>query len=282
VPELPEVEVLVRHLRPLVVGKRVRAVKVLRERVIRPTSVKALELALAGATFTRLERRGKYLLFELKRREETIKLLGHLGMTGRMYLVPKSARLPKHVPILLDLGREQFVFEDTRYFGRFTLDLSCVENLGPEPLSDGFTPQAFYAALRRSKQPVKVKLLDQRLVAGVGNIYASEALWRARIAPRMPSHRITKAQAKALQQAIRDVLNRAIKFGSTVPLNYAEGKKGEKLFYFGQSADASGFYQERLQVYDRVRKPCPRCGTPIKRITQAGRSTFFCAKCVSR
>jgi formamidopyrimidine-DNA glycosylase len=125
---------------------------------------------------------------------------------------------------------------------------------------------------------VKVKLLDQSLVAGVGNIYASEALFLAGISPRRPANRLTRPQIKKLWQAIRKVLNRAIKFGSTVPLRF-HGEESDGLFYYGSAAGEKDFYTERLQVYDRRGKPCFVCQTPIKRMVQAARSTFFCPRC---
>jgi len=279
-PELPEVEVLARHLRPLLRGKIIRAVDVRREKVLRPTSLREFQRALAGAKFTGLSRRGKYLLFQLRPKtgDESITLLGHLGMTGRMFLLKQNEQLPKHAVVIFDLGRENFVYEDTRYFGRMTLDVSPVENLGLEPLEPHFSIKVLAAHLKRSRQPVKVKLLDQSLVAGVGNIYASEALFRAKISPKLPAKKLTLAQTKKLWRAIRDVLAEAIRFGSTVQLKFADGKS-DGLFYFGRAPGTPDFYEERLQVYDRAGKPCANCRYPIKRIVQAARSTFYCPHC---
>jgi len=264
-------------------GKTIRHAQVFRERVIRPTPLKSLCRKLSGAKFIELERRGKYLVFSLEAANGgDFKVMGHLGMTGRMYLLPEQAKLPKHASVVLDLGPECFVFEDTRYFGRWTLDMSPIERLGPEPLSSGFDSEYLHDALQRSSQPIKVKLLDQRLVAGVGNIYASEALFRARISPRTAARRLKRSQIHQLWKSVREVLNEAIRFGSTVPLNYGAKGDGDKLFYFGQAADASEFSTERLLVYDRLKQPCKRCGKTIKRITQAGRSTFFCPQCQHR
>ena len=279
-PELPEVEVLARHLAPLLRGKTIRAVKVLRAKVIRPTSVKELEEKLIGAKFTHLHRRGKYLLFEAKRSGAgQITCLGHLGMTGRMFLQPKSAALPKHTALVLDLGRLCFVYEDTRYFGRFTLDTASVEALGPEPVSEAFNADSFAMELKRSAQPIKVKLLDQSLVAGIGNIYASEALFRARISPRRKARSLKRDEVQRLHHEIRVVLQEAIDCGSTIPLDFAGEASKDRLFYFGTSAESSEFYEERLQVYDRSDKPCVNCKSPVKRIVQAARSTFYCPKC---
>ena len=277
-PELPEVEVLARHLRPLLRGKIIRGVNVRRKKVLRPTSLRQFQKALTGAKFKDLSRRGKYLLFELEKPGRKILLLGHLGMTGKMFLALKRGNLPKHTAVVFDFGRTNFIYEDTRYFGRMTLDLSAVEKLGPEPLTKNFLAARFAENLKRSRQPVKVKLLDQSLVAGIGNIYASEALFRARISPKLPANRLSLAQVKQLHRAIRDVLTVAIKFGSTVPLKFLSGKS-DGLFYFGRADDAPDFHEERLCVYDRAGKKCLNCKSEIKRIVQAARSTFFCPHC---
>jgi formamidopyrimidine-DNA glycosylase len=171
-PELPEVEVLVRHLRPLMVGRKIRGVEVRRTKVLHPTAPIVLKRQLEGATFQSLERRGKYLLFTLQpaRGRQPVQLVGHLGMTGRMFVTTAKAPLPKHTAVVLDFGRQRFVYEDQRYFGRFTLDLRSVAKLGPEPLSLEFSADYLQRELKRSRQRIKVKLLDQTLVAGVGNI----------------------------------------------------------------------------------------------------------------
>lgn len=279
-PELPEVEILARHLAPLLLGKTIRAVEVRRAKILHPTSVRQLAAKLTGAKFLHLRRRGKYLLFDLKKKGAgQFTCLGHLGMTGRMFLQPHAAALPKHAALVLDLGRLRFVYEDTRYFGRFTLETSAVESLGPEPLSADFTVDGFALALKRSAQPVKVKLLDQCLVAGVGNIYASEALFRAKISPRRAARSLKRTQVERLHAQIRVALQEAIDCGSTIPLDFAGEKTKDRLFYFGRAANAPDYYEERLVVYDRKGKPCPNCKTPIKRIIQAARSTFYCSKC---
>ena len=279
-PELPEVEILVRHLRPLIRGKTIRGVDVRRAKVLAPTSPRQFRQTLLGAKFTGLSRRGKYLLFQLRPKTggKPLMLLGHLGMTGRMYLARKSEPLPRHAAVVLDLGRENFVYEDTRYFGRLTLDLTAVEKLGPEPLAGDFDQSAFWRALKRSRQAIKVRLLDQTLVAGIGNIYASEVLFRARLSPRWPACKLTAVQVTRLRRAIREVLAGAIQRGSTVPLNFG-GNSSDGLFYFGRAPGAPDYYEERLRVYDRAGWPCPRCNGLIRRILQAGRSTFYCPHC---
>ena len=279
-PELPEVEILARHLRPLLHGRTIRAVEVFRPKVLAPTPVPRFQAVLRGATFLDLTRRGKYLLFTLRARgsRAPFSLLGHLGMTGRMFLTPKGRPLPKHAAVVLDLGRNRFVYEDPRYFGRLTLDVRPVARLGPEPMAEAFTSELLAGALKRSRQAIKVKLLDQSLVAGIGNIYASESLFRAGLSPRRPANRLSRAQVEKLWQAIREVLTTAIECGSTIPLNF-ETHPSDRLFYYGSAAGAADFYTERLGIYDRAGQPCGSCGTLIKRIVQAARSTFFCPHC---
>jgi formamidopyrimidine-DNA glycosylase len=279
-PELPEVEVLAQYLRPLLRGKTIQDVTVRRSKVLRPTPPREFRRILAGATFTGLARRGKYLRFQLQGRHagQPVTLLGHLGMTGRMFLADKRERLPTHAAVVFDLGRQNFIYEDTRYFGRLTLDDSALDKLGPEPLSRDFQPVKFARVLKRSRQAIKVKLLDQAVVAGIGNIYASEALFRARLSPEREANRLTPEQVQRLWRAVRRVLAEAIRCGSTVPLNFgADGR--DEFFYFGRSPDTPDFYEERLRVYDREGRPCPNCRRLIRRITQGARSTFYCAHC---
>jgi len=279
-PELPEVEVLVRHLAPLVKNRTVRRVIVRRPKIVLPSTQEQIARKLRGATFVGLMRRGKYLLFEMRgSKGQSFPLVGHLGMTGRMYLEPEKNPLPKHAAVVMELGGENFIFEDTRYFGRMTLDDSAIAALGPEPLGEAFTAEYFANALRGSSQAIKVKLLDQQVIAGVGNIYASEALFRAGISPRVAAGRLKAAQIARLRETIRETLQDAIDRGSTIPLNYSGERVRDGLFYFGSAPNAGDFYEERLQVYDREGKPCRTCKTSVKRIVQGARSTFYCPKC---
>ena len=280
-PELPEVEVLVRHLSPLLRDQVICGVSVRRTRVLRPTSEAKLRRALVGSSFVNLTRRGKYLLFTLRpaRSRETFPLLGHLGMAGRMYLLPANAALPKHAAVVLRLARGQFVFEDPRYFGRLTLDASAVSALGPEPLDEHFTAHGLRDALRRSHQPLKVKLLDQSLIAGLGNIYASETLFRARLSPRRRADQLSPEQAQCLWRSLRQVLREAIARGSTVRLHWGPGDGQNSLFYYGAAEAESDHDRECLRVYDRAGLACLRCGTAIRRIVQGARSTFYCPRC---
>ncbi|OQB92065.1 MAG: Formamidopyrimidine-DNA glycosylase [Verrucomicrobia bacterium ADurb.Bin118] len=279
-PELPEVEVLVRHLAPLVRGRTIHDVTVRRARVLRPTSPTTLRRTLRKARILNVSRRAKYLVFDL--RPGTIRkpfcLVAHLGMTGRIYLAPKSRPLPKHAAVVIDLGRENLIYEDPRYFGRFMLDAAPLQRLGPEPLAADFSLASWQAALRRSTQAIKVKLLDQSLIAGIGNIYASEALHWAAISPRRAARSLSRSEAARLRRGIRQVLRTAIRFGSTVPLRFESGHAGQ-LFYYGRDPGAPDYYTERLRVYDRQGQPCHRCGGLIRRLTQAGRSTYWCPGC---
>ena len=278
-PELPEVEVLVRHLAPALRNRKIKSVDVRRSRIISPSTVPQFSAKLRDARFLELTRRGKYLLFELRGPDrKKFTLVGHLGMTGRMYLLPSKSTLPKHTAVVFNLDAQNFVFEDTRYFGRLTLDASAVRSLDPEPLGDEFTTEYFSRALQRSAQSIKVKLLDQRLVAGIGNIYASEALFRAGISPQTPARRLKPPQIARLWQSIRETLLDAIERGSTVPVTDSRAEIREGLFYFADSQD-SDFYEERLRVYDRAGKPCKNCGHAIRRIVQGARSTFYCPRC---
>jgi len=279
-PELPEVEVLVRHLAPLVKNRTVRRVIVRRPKIVLPSTQEQIVRKLRGATFVGLMRRGKYLLFEMRgSKGQRFPLVGHLGMTGRMYLEPEKNPLPKHAAVVMELGGENFIFEDTRYFGRMTLDDSAIAALGPEPLGEAFTAEYFANALRGSSQAIKVKLLDQQVIAGVGNIYASEALFRAGISPRVAAGRLKAGQIARLRETIRETFQDAIDRGSTIPLNYSGERVRDGLFYFGSAPNAGDFYEERLQVYDREGKPCRTCKTSVKRIVQGARSTFYCPKC---
>lgn len=280
-PELPEVEVLVRHLRPLIRNRTVRAVDVWRKKVLAPTTEDELRAALVGATFAGASRRGKYIVFQLNRKRTTrpVILVGHLGMTGRFFLARRRTPLPKHTAVAIRLGSEDLIYQDTRYFGRMTLDASAIRRLGPEPLSSDFKQQPFAEALKRSVQPIKVKLLDQALVAGIGNIYASEILFVAGISPRVPSRRLKPAQSEGLWCAIRQVLREAIDYGGTVPLDFSGDGERDGLFYYGRTAGSGDSYEERLRVYDRAGEPCLKCGAPIQRIVQAARSSYYCVVC---
>jgi len=278
-PELPEVEVLVRHLARCVVGRTIRKVEVRDPRSLRHTTPAEFSRALRNAGIASVRRRGKYLVFTLRKRRQRFPLLAHLGMTGRMYVLTRHACQPPHATIVLGLGEEKLVFEDVRRFGGMTLKPSSLRRLGPEPLDPNFTAEVLREALARSLQPVKVKLLDQSVVAGIGNIYASEALFLARIHPGRPARHLTESACRRLRNSIRWVLRDAIRFGSTVPLEFDSSNAGDGLFYYGTRAEVSADYNERLRVYNQEGKPCLGCGSPIRKMVQAGRSTFYCPRC---
>ena len=203
-------------------------------------------------------------------------LVIHLGMTGVVRRDPPDAHL--RVRLELDPGPDPVLyFEDTRRFGRFLVtdagsygDLPTLAGMGPEPLSEEFTPAAFHAALRRSRAAVKTWILTQKPVAGVGNIYADEALWRARVHPRTPADRVSKAKAKALRDAIRDVLASAVE------------RQGTTLRDYRTVNGNVGAYADQLEVYGHPEEPCPRCGTPLRKIVLGGRGTHFCPRCQRR
>lgn len=284
-PELPEVEVLRRYLAPRLAGRRIVAVQVQRARSVRPDAPAAFARRLRGATIREVRRRGKFLLFDLTPASSSAAaprlLIGHLGMTGRMFVAPTGTPLPPHTAVSLELDAGTWVFEDPRYFGRMTLDAEAVAELGPEPWDPTFAPADLATRLRGVRQAIKVKLLDQALVAGVGNIYASEALHRAGISPRRAAGRLRGRELEVLCVQIRAVLEEAIRFGSTVPLDFAgeQSGGGDGLFYYGRDEAAGGHYEERLRVYDRGGQPCRHCATTIQRIVQAGRSTYYCPRC---
>jgi formamidopyrimidine-DNA glycosylase len=201
-----------------------------------------------------------------------------------MYLVPAGRQPPRHAAVIFDLGGEEWVFEDVRGFGRMTLDPGVVSGLGPEPLEAGFTEAVLWEALKGSRQAVKVRLLDQSVVAGVGNIYASEALFRARISPRRRAGALGSGEVGRLRDAVVEVLEEAIRLGSALPLDFAGdsgvGGSGEEgLFYYGRMPGGGSSAEERFRVYDRSGLPCVACGTSIRRILQAARSTYFCPRC---
>jgi len=280
-PELPEVEVLTRHLEPLLINKKIHGVDVCRMKSIRPTSLRLMRDRLTGAKFKSIKRRAKYLLFEMtpSGKRPAFIMLGHLGMTGRMYVQPKKVDLPRHAAVVFELARTNFVFEDTRYFGRMTLDAKALNALGPEPMSDEFNGDVLCEALGRSKQAIKVKLLDQSIVTGIGNIYASEILFHAGISPKKSARRLTRGECAVLVVAIREILAKAIEFGSTVPLDFSGAGERNGLFYYGQTDEGADYYDEELLVYGREHEPCTKCCKPICRIIQSARSTYYCSRC---
>ena len=280
-PELPEVETVRRGLQPHLEGARLTRVVQNRPDLRFPLP-EDFAHRLTGATVRRLDRRAKYLLAELDTGET---LIAHLGMTGRFLVgehMPGEFRHPagddpKHTHLVFETDRGgRIAFNDARRFGY--MDLIPTERLGqhpyfkglgPEPLGPAFNAAALKAALAGKKQNIKVTLLDQRIVAGLGNIYVSEALHRAHIHPERPAGSLKPAELKRLVEAVKVVLEEAITAG------------GSTLRDFRAADGELGYFQHSFRVYDREDAPCPTvsCHGAIRRIVQGGRSTFFCPVC---
>lgn len=279
-PELPEVEILRRHLAPRLPGRRVREVGILQSRPLRPGTADAMKAALTGVELTGIGRRAKYLVIGFTcPTGDAGCLYVHLGMTGRLYVTSAGQRLPRHAVAWMELGGDRLVFEDARRFGRFTLDAGVLDDLGPEPLDEEFTVEVLAAGLKGSRSPVKTRLLDQSVVVGLGNIYVCEALHWAGLSPFARAGSLGQEAVERLHQAIRKVLEEAIEVGQKLGLDFGAGSDG--LFYFGSDATrgeaASGM--ERFRVYDREGQECVRCGGVIRREDLGGRGTYFCGGC---
>jgi formamidopyrimidine-DNA glycosylase len=274
-PELPEVQTVVDTLRPALVGsrgrrgKRVNIVRVvhLRSDIVTPAECDLARM-LAGRRVDAIDRRGKRITFLL---DDGNHLFIHLGMTGRLTVEPAAAPLRKHTHLIAALsdGR-QLRFADARRFGGIVWlgGGCCDEGIGPEPLT--MRASQLFKQLQRTRRVIKTALLDQKLVAGIGNIYADEALFASKIHPLTVANKITAAQARRLNKAIKRVLLRAIEHRGSTLRDYvdARGKRGK--------------FQRLHQIYDREGKPCVECGTPIQRIVVGGRSTCFCRKCQNK
>jgi len=267
-PELPEAETIVRGLRPRLQQRVVTAVEVLRPDVLRQ-DVLAFREGVAGRTVRAVERRAKNVVFPL---DGDRVLAVNLGMTGRLLHAPApgSSRHPA-VRFSLDDGTTM-VFDDVRRFGTVECLAADVwqtrsDRMGPEPLDPAFGPSDLRQALATSRAPMRSWLLDQTRIAGVGNIYANEALYLAGIDPRRPARDVTADEAERLHGAIREVLEQAIRAGGTTLRDYrtAEGDEGR--------------YGNALRVYGRAGLPCPRCGAEIERVVFANRSAFLCPGC---
>lgn len=284
-PELPEVETVRRGLEPALAGARLARVEA-RRPDLRFAFPDGFVQRLIGARIERLERRGKYLIAPTDRGES---LIMHLGMTGR-FTVEGQGRVvrpgdfvmaaepdPKHAHVVFETEPGDVItYHDPRRFGFMGLADSAeldahpwFAGMGPEPLSDAFNGAQLLAAFKDRKQGPKTLLLDQRIVAGLGNIYVCEALHRARISPFKPAGRISRPKVEALVPIIKAVLAEAIEAGGSTLRDYA-GADG-----------ALGYFQHNFQVYDREDHPCPRpdCSGVIARQVQAGRSTFYCPVC---
>jgi formamidopyrimidine-DNA glycosylase len=272
-PELPEAETIARGLRRLVVGRVIEQAQVLHEDVLCVPPA-AFRRCMRGRRIDAVERRGKQVVVRL---DAGRVLLVKLGMTGRLLAMlpdgPPVLFPPTHPAVRFRLeGGGTLVYDDIRRFG--SLECLAVEawedwsaGLGPEPLSDGFSASELERGLSKSVSPVRSWLLDQRRVAGVGNIYANEALWGARIHPQRPARDVSAAEARRLHNSLRDVLERAVAAKGTTLRDYrtAEGDHGE--FWLS------------LAVYGREGSPCPRCRSAVQRIVFGNRSAFLCPRC---
>jgi formamidopyrimidine-DNA glycosylase len=266
-PELPEVEFIVRRLREFTSGRIIRRVEVLRPSMVRPQSLDDFEHSLNNRTITGFERRAKNVLIHLKG-GDTIRV--RLGMTGHVFFLEDPRHAPTHTRIVFHLrGGGAIIFEDPRTFGSVatvkTTELEALlSSYGPEPLDAAFTPAVFRDAAKGLRLPVKQFLLDQKRVSGLGNIWAVEALWRARIHPQTPLDRLSTARLNQLHAGIKAALEDAVKQGLKVA---------------GGPDDFPDVERLKVAVYGREGQPCRRCKRPIAKIAQAGRSTFFCPFC---
>lgn len=270
-PELPEVEVIRRGLEPHVVGRRIARVRILEPRLVRRRGTpREAETALADRTVAALRRRGKCILFDLGGDTLTVRL----GMTGQLRFWPSEvecqADAHTHAYLVLDDGGV-VTYRDVRKFGEmFVLPTFAVESalrVGVEPLEDAFTVAALERICRASAMRIKPLLLDQRKVAGIGNIYADEALFRARIRPARRASSLRAGEVRALRQAIRAVLRAGIRH------------RGSSISDYRDACGKPGDFAALHRVYHRHGQPCRQCGTPIRRIILGQRSTHFCPTC---
>jgi formamidopyrimidine-DNA glycosylase len=293
-PELPEVEVVRRGLAQWVAGRTVATVEVHHPRAVRRHLEGADHFAqvLTGRTFTAAYRRGKYLWLPLTEPDGTPSgraLVGHLGMSGQLLVEKRSAPDETHLRArftFTDGGRE-LRFVDQRTFGGLAVE-ECgrgggvggsqsetipkrLAHIAIDPLDDSFDVDGFTAALRRRRTEVKRALLDQTLIGGVGNIYADEALWRARLHGARPTDKLTRAQVADLLDGVRDVLGEALAQGGTSFDSLYVDVNGQ-----------SGYFSRFLAVYGQADRPCPRCGTPVRRESFMNRSSYSCPSCQPR
>jgi formamidopyrimidine-DNA glycosylase len=278
-PELPEVETIVRDLRPQLTGRRIESVVITRDRQVRdrvfryPTGLQFAR-RLRRRTITSVERRGKYIVMHLDQNGQ--RFVVHLGMTGHLRVWEPEDVAVKHTHLraLLDSGLE-LRYDDPRQFGRLLLGTqeemiaarAFPARLGPEPIHGDLTEAEFEKLIRARRRPVKSALLDQSFLAGVGNIYADEACFRAGIRPSRWTHQLTARERRALYTAIQDVLETSIAARGSSVINYVDA--------FG----VRGANQEKLLVYGRSGEPCLRCGTPLQGTRLAGRGTVYCRTC---
>jgi formamidopyrimidine-DNA glycosylase len=273
-PELPEVELVARALDRLVSRRRIETAQLLQPDIAPETTPRSFARALRGRRVEGVGRRGKLIVFAF---EGGPFLLTHLRMTGRFLLLPPEAALPKHTHAVFYLDdARRLVFNDQRRFGRMRVvradELAYVRQLrtlAPEPFSAEFTPEYLRGVFARTHRAVKEVLLDQTKVTGLGNIYAAEAMFMAGVHPQARAARIATRRLPGLHRAILQVLAESLAHGSTLNV---DPQDIEGSYY-------AGGYQGRWRVYDRAGEPCQHCGTAIRRITQANRSTYFCPRC---
>jgi formamidopyrimidine-DNA glycosylase len=270
-PELPEVETIRRQLAPVVEGRELTALDILDPRWCLPLAPDAVRDAVEGRGVERLARRGKYFVWELA---GDVFLLMHLRMTGTLLLDPPPGTPYARVRFVLDDGAHELRFCDPRRFGTGELavgpaarDAFFAARLGLEPLSDELTGAALRTMARGRRAPVKAFLLDQRRIAGVGNIYADEALFRARIHPLRPANRLSKAQVEALRDGVIASLSAGIE------------AKGASIDDFRDPYGVQGTFQDQFLVHLREGEPCPRCGGAVRKLRAAGRGTYVCERC---
>lgn len=266
-PELPEVQAVTERLAKTLPGRRIIGPRIFRPRLVAPHDPRSFARQLRGARVEAVTRRAKFILLELDRGRT---LLAHLRMTGHLFVTPPNTPRKKgtSAAFTLDNGA-RLMFEDPRGLGVLRLlpraeAEARLKELGLEPMSPAFTGAALFRMTRGRRLPLKLFLIDQRRIAGLGNIYAAEALWRARLNPRTPAGQLSRAGAARLRRAIVNVLREAL-----------EGAR--KAYRRPSRLRPEGEFQPA--VYDREGEPCPRCAWPIRRLVQGARSTFFCPRC---
>jgi len=272
-PELPEVEHVVRALASAVTGRRIVAADLRLKRLAPDISRPAFNRKLKGARIEAVTRRGKFILLQL---DSAAVLMVHLRMTGKFVRLAADQALPAYAHAIFYLDDDRrLVFCDMRQFGRMKIVAASrfhktreISQLAPEPLLDDFTPAYLHQTLLRSRRSLKTLLLDQTRVLGLGNIYAAEALFLARVSPFAIAASLSKPRTWRLYQAIRDVLEEAIESGSTLRIDLQDGGGG----YFSS-------LDKFWRVYEREGEPCANCGARIRRVVQGGRSTYYCPRC---
>lgn len=271
-PELPEVEITRRGIEPILAGKIITGVRV-SERRLRWLIPRNLAAHITGRRIAQVARRGKYILIDCGANGKAGWLIIHLGMSGSLRILAAATRPQRHEHFDLLLGEQLLRLRDPRRFGAVlweTGDIArhpLLAGLGVEPLQHNFTGKLLHAATRSRKTPIKLALMNPNIVVGVGNIYANESLFRARIDPRTPAARLSLARCEALVAAIKSTLLRALKAG------------GSSLRDFVHSDGSSGYFQQQYKVYGRAGEPCRICATPIRLLRQGQRSTFYCPAC---